>query len=243
MMKTENNIEKLVALQKKLKDPEKEYLEQYLKNAPMWLLESFQIVHMGKDHVFIREKTEVDMVYILVEGIVKAIDYRIFGIVYNYMWFYPVKTFGSMEILLELQNYMTTLKTVTPCTMLAVSKDKFATWMRNDINTLLLESKSMGSYLLEQSRKERLFLFFQGVDRVILLFIHLYEKMAQNNKCILKLTRQDIADQSGLSIKTINRAVKKLEEEGYISREGNKILILESQYKKMQEYIIHKAEA
>jgi CRP/FNR family cyclic AMP-dependent transcriptional regulator len=242
-MKTENNIEKLVALQKKLKDPEKEYLEQYLKNAPMWLLESFQIVHMGKDHVFIREKTEVDMVYILVEGIVKAIDYRIFGIVYNYMWFYPVKTFGSMEILLELQNYMTTLKTVTPCTMLAVSKDKFATWMRNDINTLLLESKSMGSYLLEQSRKERLFLFFQGVDRVILLFIHLYEKMAQNNKCILKLTRQDIADQSGLSIKTINRAVKKLEEEGYISREGNKILILESQYKKMQEYIIHKAEA
>lgn len=243
MMKAENNIEKLVALQKKLKDPEKEYLEQYLKNAPMWLLESFQIVHMGKDHVFIREKTEVDMVYILVEGIVKAIDYRIFGIVYNYMWFYPVKTFGSMEILLELQNYMTTLKTVTPCTMLAVSKDKFATWMRNDINTLLLESKSMGSYLLEQSRKERLFLFFQGVDRVILLFIHLYEKMAQNNKCILKLTRQDIADQSGLSIKTINRAVKKLEEEGYISREGNKILILESQYKKMQEYIIHKAEA
>ncbi|WP_243144538.1 Crp/Fnr family transcriptional regulator [Defluviitalea raffinosedens] len=242
-MKTENNIEKLVALQKKLKDPEKEYLEQYLKNAPMWLLESFQIVHMGKDHVFIREKTEVDMVYILVEGIVKAIDYRIFGIVYNYMWFYPVKTFGSMEILLELQNYMTTLKTVTPCTMLAVLKDKFATWMRNDINTLLLESKSMGSYLLEQSRKERLFLFFQGVDRVILLFIHLYEKMAQNNKCILKLTRQDIADQSGLSIKTINRAVKKLEEEGYISREGNKILILESQYKKMQEYIIHKAEA
>ncbi|HHW66237.1 MAG TPA: Crp/Fnr family transcriptional regulator [Epulopiscium sp.] len=236
-------MEKLVALQKKLKDPEKEYLEQYLKNAPMWLLESFQIVHMGKDHVFIREKTEVDMVYILVEGIVKAIDYRIFGIVYNYMWFYPVKTFGSMEILLELQNYMTTLKTVTPCTMLAVSKDKFATWMRNDINTLLLESKSMGSYLLEQSRKERLFLFFQGVDRVILLFIHLYEKMAQNNKCILKLTRQDIADQSGLSIKTINRAVKKLEEEGYISREGNKILILESQYKKMQEYIIHKAEA
>lgn len=221
-MKAENNIEKLVALQKKLKDPEKEYLEQYLKNAPMWLLESFQIVHMGKDHVFIREKTEVDMVYILVEGIVKAIDYRIFGIVYNYMWFYPVKTFGSMEILLELQNYMTTLKTVTPCTMLAVSKDKFATWMRNDINTLLLESKSMGSYLLEQSRKERLFLFFQGVDRVILLFIHLYEKMAQNNKCILKLTRQDIADQSGLSIKTINRAVKKLEEEGYISRKAIK---------------------
>lgn len=242
MMKAQNNIEKLVALQNTLKGSDKEYLEKYFKNAPMWLLDSFKIVRMEKDHVFIREKTEVDTVYVLVEGIVKALDYRIFGIVYNYMWFYPIKTFGSMEILLDLQNYMTTLTTVTPCTMLVISKDKFEKWMRNDINTVLLETKSMGSYLLEQARKERIFLFSQGVDRVILLFMHLYEKMAENGKCILKFTRQDIADQSGLSIKTINRSIKKIEEEGYISREGNKIIILESQYKMMQDYITDKVE-
>lgn len=237
MGKYEHNIDKLVTLKDGLEGSQKEYLDKYLANAPMWLLESFQIVTMDKDTVFIREKNEVDTVYILVEGIVKGIDYRIFGIAYDYMWFYPVKVFGSMEILLDLEKYMTTLITVTSCKMLVISKSKFEEWMRNDIHTLLLETKTMGTYLLEQARKERVFLFVQGIDRVFVLFIHLYEQMSENKRCILKLTRQDLADRSGLSIKTINRAVKKMEENKYIDRDGNKIIILEEQYRKMREYI------
>ncbi len=237
MERTESNIDKVVALKNHLRGKEKDYLDKYLANAPMWLLDSFQVVHMKKNNVFIKENSAVDMVYILVEGIVKAIDYRIFGIAYDYMWFYPVKVFGSMEILLELENYRTTLITVTPCKMLVISKSKFEEWMRKDINTLLLETKTLGTYLLEQARKERVFLFVQGIDRVILLFMQLYEQMAENKKCVLKLTRQDIADCSGLSIKTINRAVKKMEEDGYIDRSGNAIIISEKQYIKMKEYI------
>lgn len=232
-----SNINKVLTLRNCLKDKEKEYLSQYLANAPMWLLDAFQIVNMKKETVFIKENTEVDTIYILVEGIVKGIDYRILGIAYNYMRFYPIKVFGTMEILLELEKYMTTLITVTPCKMLVISRNKFEEWMRKDINTLLLETKSMGSYLLEQARKERVFLFVQGIDRVVLLFIQFYEEMAENKKCILKLTRQDIADYSGLSIKTINRAVNKMKTEGYISREGNKIIILESHYLNMKEYM------
>ncbi|WP_069999003.1 Crp/Fnr family transcriptional regulator [Cellulosilyticum sp. I15G10I2] len=237
MERAESNIDKVVALKNHLRGKEKDYLNKYLANAPMWLLDSFQVVHMKKNNVFIKENREVDMVYILVEGIVKAIDYRIFGIAYDYMWFYPVKVFGSMEILLELEKYMTTLITVTPCKMLVVSKSKFEEWMRKDINTLLLETKTLGTYLLEQARKERVFLFVQGIDRVILLFMQLYEQMSENKRCVIKLTRQDIADCSGLSIKTINRSVKKMEEDGYIGRDGNRIIILEDQYLKMKHYI------
>lgn len=233
----ESNIDKLVALKNAMRGEEKDYLNKYLLNAPMWILDSFQIVNMEKNHVFIRENSEVDMVYILVEGIVKAIDYRIFGIKYDYMRFYPVKVFGTMEILLEFERYMTTLITVTPCKMLVISKNKFEEWIKKDINALLLESKTLCAYLLEQARRERVFLFVHGIDRIILLFIEFYEQMAQNKKCILKLTRQDIADCSGLSIKTINRSVKKMQEEGYIGREGNSIIISEKQYLKMKEYI------
>lgn len=237
MERTESNIDKLVSLKNSLKGEDKKYLDRYLTNAPMWILDSFQIIDMEKNHVFIRENSEVDRVYILVEGIVKAIDYRIFGIKYDYMRFYPVKVFGTMEILLEIEKYMTTLITVTPCKMLVISKKKFEEWIKKDINALLLESKTLCAYLLEQARKERVFLFVHGIDRVILLFMEFYEEMAHNKKCVLKLTRQDIADCSGLSIKTINRSVKKMQEEGYIDRKGNSIIILEKHYLKMKEYI------
>lgn len=242
MGKTNYRIEEVIDLINSLQGNEKEYLNKYLENAPMWILDSFRIVHMEKDYVFIKEKTDVDTVYLLVNGIVKAIDYRIFGIAYDYMWFYPIKVFGVMEILLDLEKYMSTLITVTPCTMMVISKKKFEDWMRNDINALFLETKSMGTYLLEQARKERIFLFAQGIDRVTLLFIHLYEKISDNNQCVLKITRQEIADRSGLSIKTINRAIKTMTEKGYISRDKNKIIILENQYLKMKEYISLKIE-
>ncbi|ROR28445.1 CRP/FNR family cyclic AMP-dependent transcriptional regulator [Mobilisporobacter senegalensis] len=215
----------------------KDYLNKYLSQAPDWLLDSIQIVKTKKNTTFIRENEKVDFVYILAEGIVKAIDYRFLGNSYDYMWFYPVKTFGGMEILLELDHFQTTLSTMTSCKMLVIPKNIFEKWMKSDINALSMEVKTMGSFLLEEVKRERVFLFIQGSDRVIYILTHLYEQTAIDNVCIIKVTHQDLADSTGLSIKTINRSLKKLEEEAYISRSGNKIIIKETQYKKMKEIV------
>lgn len=236
-MAGENGINKIVALQNSLAGEKKEYLNRYLDNSPLWFLESMQIVRKEKNSIFIEENADVDYVYILVDGIVRAIDYRICGIVYDYMWFYSVKVFGAMEILLKMEKYKTTLKTVTDCTMIVISKNKFEKWMLNDINALHMEIESMGSYLLEQARKERVFLFLQGIDRIIYLFTQIYEQSSENNQCLLNLTRVELSERSGLSVKTINRSIKKMEENGYFSRNGNKIIISKKQYLIMKEYL------
>ncbi len=233
----EDNINKIVKLQNCLDKEQREYLNRYLSNAPRWFLESMQIVRKEKNSIFIQEGSEVDNVYILTEGIVRAIDYRILGIVYDYMWFYSVKVFGAMEILLKMENYKTTLMTVTPCTMLVIPKNTFEKWMLNDMNALHMEIESMGRYLLEQARKERLFLFLQGIDRIIYLFSQFYEQNGGNTQCIINLTRKDLSERSGLSIKTINRSIKKLEDSGYISRDGNKIIISNDQFLAMKKYL------
>ncbi|MDF2803596.1 MAG: transcriptional regulator, Crp/Fnr family [Anaerocolumna sp.] len=236
-MAGEDNINKIVALQNSLTGERKDYLDKYLDNSPLWFLESMQIVRKEKNSIFIEENGEVDNVYILVDGIVKAIDYRICGIVYDYMWFYSVKVFGAMEILLKMEKYKTTLKTVTDCTMVVISKSKFEKWMLNDIHALHMEIQSMGSYLLEQARKERVFLFLQGIDRIIYLFTQIYEQHSVNNQCLLNLTRMELSERSGLSVKTINRSIRKMEESGYINRTGNKIIISDKQYAQMKEYL------
>ncbi len=236
-MAGEENINKIVALQNSLSGDKRDYLNRYLNNSPLWFLESMQIIRKEKNSIFIEENAEVDNVYILVDGIVRAIDYRICGIVYDYMWFYSVKVFGAMEILLKMKKYKTTLKTVTECTMIVISKSTFEKWMLNDINALHMEIESMGSYLLEQARKERVFLFLQGIDRIIYLFTQIYEQASEKNRCVLNLTRVELSERSGLSVKTINRSVKKMEEDGYISRSGNKIIISNKQYLVMKKYL------
>lgn len=236
-MAGQDNINKIVALQNSLTGEKKDYLNRYLDNSPLWFLESMQIVRKEKNSIFIEENAEVDNVYILIDGIVRAIDYRICGIVYDYMWFYSVKVFGAMEILLKMEKYKTTLKTVTDCTMVVISKCKFEKWMLNDINALHMEIESMGSYLLEQARKERVFLFLQGIDRIIYLFTQIYEQSSEDNQCLINLTRVELSERSGSSVKTINRSIKKMEENNYICRNGNKIIITYKQYLIMKEYL------
>ncbi len=216
---------------------QKKYLSQLFREAPLWLMDCMTILKCDSDQVFIREGTPVDRVLIMVEGTVKAVDHRIFGIEYDYMRFYAVKMFGSMEMLLDIDMYKTTLKTVTPCIFLEIPSDRFIDWIGKDMNALRMETKSMGSYLLEQGRRERSFLFLNGMDRLMMVFMRSYEWQHDGGCCVVVYTRQELSDNSGLSVKTINRSVKKLTEDGYISRRGNKILISAEQYSAIADYL------
>lgn len=235
-------MNEVVELIGELHTKERKYLNNYLANAPKWLMEAFQIVRLKKDTAFIHENAHVDTVYILVEGIVKATDYRVQEIAYDYARFYPVEVFGAMEFLMGYEEYKTTLITETDCRFLRISKDQFAKWMLTDIHAVLEQVKAMSLYLLEQVRKERLFLFLQGADRLFLLFMQIYQKSARHGVCHIKLTRKDLSNSTGLCIKTITRCVKKMEEDGYISREGRTIIIENEQYLKIKTVVSEKID-
>ena len=72
-----------------------------------------------------------------------------------------------------------------------------------------------------------------------MLFVHRYKKFAINGVLKLDDDRQELADYTGLSVKTIGRALKKLEADGVITRENNRILIDENQYGKMKLVLSH----
>lgn len=217
------------------------YARQFFEYAPEWLMDTFQMVDLEENTIFIRENTKVELIYILLKGAVKATDYRVFGITYDFMRFHPMMAFGSMEILLGQPLYKTTLITVTPCVLLVTARSNFERWLSEDMKAYRLESNTMVSYLLEQGRRERIFLFMQGTDRVMYLFMQLFEESGSEEKNrMFRITRQEMSDYTGLCVKTINRAMMKLEEEGYIGRMGTRIVISVEQYREMKAYIMDK---
>ncbi len=236
-MSAEENIKRIMELQKTLEPTQSNYLNQYLHNAPRWVLEAMQVVYKDKDAVFIDENATADNVYILAQGVVRAIDYRIQGVAYDYIWFYPIKVFGAMEVFFNIPQYMTTLMTETPCTMLIISKANYERWIWEDKNALRMEMESIGSYLLDQNRKDRVFLFLQGLDRILYVFAKNYEQKTRENRFIIDMNRQKLAEISGLSVKTVNRAIKKMEEDELIGRDGRKIVITVEQYSKIKSYL------
>lgn len=53
-------------------------------------------------------------------------------------------------------------------------------WIFSDIEALREETLITCTYLLEEERRNRLYLFLQGSDRLALMFIHCYEQYNHN---------------------------------------------------------------
>ena len=80
--------------------------------------------------------------------------------------------------------------------------------------------------------------FIQAGERLMLYLIRKYERHGRaDNTCSLKQTRSQMAEEIGFSIKTMDRSIKKLEEEGMLRLEKGKIQVDQSGYLEMKEYI------
>ena len=118
-----------------------EQFENYFQSAPLWLLDAFQIEELPKGEIFIREGDVADTIFFIGKGIIEATDYRVYGTPYDFMQFDRVYAFGGMEFLMDLEYYMTTLHTVTDCTVVRLPREKFEKWLYSDIRALKQESK------------------------------------------------------------------------------------------------------
>ena len=219
-----------------------EQFDRYFQSAPLWLLDAFRVEELKRGEVFVREVEVADTIFFIGQGIIEAIDYRIYGTPYDFMQFDRVYAFGGMEFLMDLDKYMTTLRTVTDCTIVRLPRAEFEKWLYSDIQAMKQESKRVSEYLLKESRNSRLFLFLQGSDRLALLFVERYEKYNKNGLLHVKGNRQNLADETGLCLKSVSRGVKKFQEENLISKEGNQIFINQEQYEGLKKIVSKKID-
>ena len=91
-------------------------------------------------------------------------------------------------------------------------------------------------------RKERLFLFLPGEERLFLLFMEVYQKTKQDGVSRIKLMRKDLSGSTGLCIKTVNRCIKQMEADGYISREKRDIVIDREQYERIRSVVAKRVD-
>lgn len=231
------SLHQVLPFLKEIDRERREQLETYFTTAPAWLMDSFHIVEMDKNVMFIKEGAPADTIYFVGKGMVKATDYRVYGIAFDFTRLEGAYAMGGMEVLMDIDIYLTTIQTIAPTTMLTIPRDQFAKWMKSDIKALKQEAKNVANYLYEQGQRSRAYLFLQGSDRLALLLVDLYKKYARNNLLYISGTRQELADSSGLCIKTVSRAMKKFEDNNWISRTGHRFMMTETQFKQLQAVV------
>lgn len=213
------------------------YLEEYFKTAPAWLMNAIQVIKIRKEQTFISEGEEADRIYILLRGKVVGIDYRVKEVAYGYLKFKPIEVFGAMEIMLKMDKYKTTLQTLENCLFLRIDRETFAKWINNDMNAYRMQVEKTGRYLLEEARKERLYVLIQGVERIYLALYELYQIYAHNGVCNIYVSRKDFTQITGVSERTVTRTITDLANRGYLSKDGWKLVITKEQHKKIRALV------
>ena len=147
-----------------------------------------------------------------------------------------------MEFLLREDTYRTTLITVTNCKFLKLSIEQFSKWVLNDINAMKMFTEAMTRYLLDQCRKERLYLFLQGEERVLLFLSDIYEKNGLADEIVINISRNDLAKGTALSVRTVNRTIKELIKEGFLVKKGRKLMLPFEKYQEIKKRLSDKVD-
>jgi len=225
------------ALLKNVSENKKEQLYKHFSTAPDWVLESCSVEKIPPNTVFIREGDPVHTIYFITEGVFKAVDYRVVGVEYEFAQFTNVYAMGGMEVFMDFHSYRTTLKTIDQCKAIKLTKTCFEKWIMTDIHAMRYEAKMMGEYLLEQGRLAREYLFLPGAVRLAKVLVRRYEKKAQNGVLISEMSRQNMSNETGFSIKTISRAIKTLVVAGLITKNEKQIIISHEQYLRLRQMV------
>ena len=122
--------------------------------------------------------------------------------------------------------------------MLVIPVAPYMEWLRSDVEALYLRTRENMRRLISQTADARKYLFIEGRERLMMHLIRKYEqKQPLKKELELKESRDQLSEEIGFSVKTLNRNIKKLSETGLIDIRKGKIVISEEGYQQMKRHI------
>ena len=117
----------------------------------------------------------------------------------------------------------------------------FEDWIAKDIHFLRLVAHKIAYKLYRSSynRGARLFYPPQFILLDYVLRAAAMEQIEKKGHIVIRKTRQQLYEECGITVKTLNRTIKKLEEDRVISVEKGKITMNLEEYKRAREMVHH----
>ena len=199
-------------------------MENYLKYMPKELEQRYWI-RVYEPGVIIHQKDyELECFGIIAKG-----EHRV------------INEFQNGNVFMIEKNEPIDIETLTETTVFYISRKDFEDWIAKDIHFLRLVAHKIAYKLYRSSynRGARLFYPPQFILLDYVLRAVAMEKIEKTGHIIIKKTRQQLYEECGITVKTLNRTIKKLEEDRVISVEKGKITMNLEEYKRAREMVHH----
>lgn len=216
-------------------------LEEYFRHMPEELWNRYTIRVYPPGTIIHQKDFKLENFGIIAKGEHRVINEFENGNVFMIEKNEPIDFVGEVTILAGMEKTSVTIETLTETTVIYFSRKDFEDWISKDIDFLRLVSHKIAYKLYRSSYNRGARLFYPPnfilLDYVLkqAAFLHIESK----GSIIISKTRQELYEECGITVKTINRTIKKLKEDGVISLNKGKISMNLEQYRLARETIHH----
>lgn len=226
-----------------LPSKKQEYMNVLFRNCTEEVKYYMSIVEVDADQTFIKAGEECRYIYIVLSGKVTGVEWPMNEKSYFFKDFGPGDFFGEIECFAGMPKYRISILSSTQCRLLAIPSVYYMEWMHMDVDALYMRTQENMKRLVTQTAEARKYLFMDGKDRLMVHLVRKYEQKQPLPSILeLKQTRTRISEEVGISMKTLNRSIKKLEDMQLIQLNKGKIVITKEQYLQMKadiEYYVN----
>lgn len=148
---------------------------------------------------------------------------------------------GEVTILAGMPRTSVTIEAVTENTVAYVSRRDAERWLSEDANILRLAAGHTAYKLYRSSYKNGTNLFYPP-NYLLLDYLVKYgmqHGIGMNRTVTVQKTRLALQEELGINVKTLNRTVKQLKDEGFFQMYKGKITFAHEQYLQMAEWLEH----
>lgn len=214
------------------------FLQAFLAKAPAYLSSCIMMKSYPQKHMLISTDDVCAHIYILLKGRLQATEERLANEPYHFAELSAIEIVGDFELFAEQSNRIVTLTTLTPTLCLIIPSSDYLSWIRNDANALFIRTQMLIRQLSTQTQFERQNFFMDNRTRFLHFLYSECQKYPDSSFPIkIKNTREEISCKLGCSVRTVNRTIFNLQNEGIFNLEHGKIKLTSSQHWLLAQYV------
>ncbi|MBQ1461729.1 MAG: Crp/Fnr family transcriptional regulator [Selenomonas sp.] len=185
----------------------------------------------------VRKGEEARHVYLITRGTIRVSNEFASGQRFTFGTLDVPDLIGDLEVLAGQELYSASTEVSTQCEVIAMRSETFLQWMRIDNDFALAVAQLLAAKMYPTSNEAGRVKFLPSLNR---LQTYLLKRLGDidTDLFILHTSRQQIADDIGTSVKTVNRGVVKLKDEGLITLLHGKITMNKAQQVAMKNSLI-----
>lgn len=212
-------------------------LSRFTDSIPEELDGQFTLLSYGPHELVHQKDSRLERIGILLKGSFRVVNEFENGNVFMIEINDAVSFTGEVTLLAGAATTSVTIETVTDCLVAFVPVAVFDAWLHQDIHLLRAVSEHVAAklYCSSYNRGERL---FYSAKYVLLKYITQQAEaldIRRTGKILLSKTRQEISEEVGMTVKTINRILTRFCRDGIISTQRGKIALDAAQYRRAQQ--------